>query len=283
MLRPSQLLDKVACRLRTTRDRRYVVDGVAITLPKGHLLDWYQKLHPKYDRWLPVLAAHLPRDSVVIDVGANIGDSAVPFLRRNIRTVCVEPSGFFQKYLSKNIADNGFADLAVVVKALVGCESGATHLRIDRGTARVSDRQHSNSRVEAISQSMSLDEIIGQAGGVTFLKIDTDGFDHDVLASGLQGIRTHHPIIYFENTVSVENVMGYEKVYDALETIGYSDIVVFDNRGHLMLNGTTWGTLKQINRYMMEPGVPGIPYLDVLTYCEEQRAVIGEALRAYLR
>ncbi len=130
---------------------------------------------------------------------------------------------------------------------------------------------------------MSLDEIIDQTGRVTLLKVDTDGCDHDVLASGLQGIRTYHPIIYFENTVGVENVIGYEKAYDALETLGYNDIIVFDNLGNLMLNGATWGTLKQINRYMMEPGVPGIPYLDVLVYCEEHRAVIGEALEAYLR
>ncbi len=130
---------------------------------------------------------------------------------------------------------------------------------------------------------MTLDEIIDQTGRVTLLKTDTDGFDHDVLASGLQGIRTHHPIIYFENTVRVENVIGYEKVYDALETLGYNGIVVFDNLGNLMLNGSTWSTLKQINRLMMAPGVRGIPYLDVLIYCEEHRAVIGEALQAYLR
>jgi FkbM family methyltransferase len=247
------------------------------------LLDWYQKLHPRYDRWLPVLAAHLPQDSLVIDVGANVGDSAVPFLRRNIRTVCVEPSRFFQKYLCKNIADSGFAHNAVVVEALVGCESGIKQLRIERGTAVVSDRHKPKRRVEAISQCVSLDEIIDQAGGVTLLKTDTDGFDHDVLASGLRGIRSHHPIIYFENAVCLENVTGYHKVYDALERLGYNDVVVFDNLGNLMLDGATWGTLKQLNRYMMEPGVPGIPYLDVLIYCNEHRAVIGEALRAYSR
>jgi hypothetical protein len=47
----------------------------SIELTPDHLLPTYQKNHPKYDRFLPVLVAHLEKGCVIVDVGANVGDS----------------------------------------------------------------------------------------------------------------------------------------------------------------------------------------------------------------
>jgi FkbM family methyltransferase len=258
-----------------------LIEDIPITLPKEHLLDWYQKIHPLYDRFLPALAAQLPENSTVIDVGANVGDSAIPFLKRNIRTYCVEPAAYFIKYLHKNLQTNGFLSKAVIINKLISSNASNKQLNVERGTAFVSDKENPQGKVESVHHSISLNELIDQTGQVTLIKSDTDGFDHDVLESGLIGIARHLPMIYFENTVTSENKTGYESVYDALMEMGYDHVVIFDNQGNIMFNAASWLILKQLNTYMMSAGIHGVPYLDILTYRSEHTSIVASALQTY--
>ncbi|MEI7464384.1 MAG: hypothetical protein WCJ87_03490 [Burkholderiales bacterium] len=48
---------------------------VSILMPKNHRLAEYKKRHRLYDQFLPHLARYLPTGGVVVDIGANVGDT----------------------------------------------------------------------------------------------------------------------------------------------------------------------------------------------------------------
>ena len=54
--------------------RKYDIKGYKIKLDYTHLLPDYKNDNPYYDSFLPHLVKYLPAKSLVIDVGANVGD-----------------------------------------------------------------------------------------------------------------------------------------------------------------------------------------------------------------
>lgn len=277
MPKMNMLLLKWVYRLARLRERTYAIENVPILLPPGHLLDWYQRLHPRYDRFLPVLAGALDQEAMVVDIGANIGDSAVPFLKRGIRTWCVEPAREFLPYLRKNLESNGFTDLAVIVDKLVSSRSGKIRLKVERGTAFVQDSATSGT----IENTISLDSLLESMPRVDLIKSDTDGFDHDVLHSGRDQIAKHKPLLYFENTVTPDNQSGYESLYRELRAIGYDRLVLFDNRGNILRDPASWDDLRHVNRQIMNGQLTGTPYLDVLCGTPAHQPLIDAAIRKF--
>lgn len=109
--------------LRTThRDQRYAIEGTPVVLPPEHRLPYFQAVFPSYDRYfLPILRAlAADRKVLLIDVGANVGDTAVAALSAagTIDVVAVEGNPCFVGYLRRNIAP--FAPRVTVVDRFVG-------------------------------------------------------------------------------------------------------------------------------------------------------------------
>lgn len=260
MNRLSQFILKWQYRLMRRKDRPYKIDGISIILPAGHPLDWYQKLHPKYDQFLPVVAAELSKDAVVLDIGANIGDSAIPFLKRGLETWCVEPAPEFLIYLRDNLQRNNLTDRAKVIERIVTTHQDGAYLNIHDGTAALETDSKSN----AMTNAISLDAILEQMDRIDLIKSDTDGWDYDVLLSGLAQIRAKQPLIYFENTLTKENKEGYGQLYTSLKEIGYTHLIIFDNLGNVMQAMTDWTALDQINLDILKGYKHGLPYTDVM-------------------
>ena len=73
-----------SCRKRMARTRdplwNWTIDGMELELPISHNLPFYRKKYPLYDTALARLAKKLDQSSPLgscIDVGANVGDTAV--------------------------------------------------------------------------------------------------------------------------------------------------------------------------------------------------------------
>lgn len=71
--------------------------------PFRHKPSRYYHKFPYYDKFLPILAKHLPQGTVV-DVGANIGTTALR-MRENCDNliICIEPDPKYLKYLAQNV------------------------------------------------------------------------------------------------------------------------------------------------------------------------------------
>ena len=85
--------------------RNYKIDKLYIKIDYAHRLPDYQILFPYYDRFLPHFVKYLPEDKVIIDVGANIGDTLAGMASNNdlLNYICIEANEGFFKELQKNV------------------------------------------------------------------------------------------------------------------------------------------------------------------------------------
>lgn len=273
----TRLVLKWYYRWNRMKEREYTMDDTKIILPPGHPLDWYQRLHPRYDTFLPVLAKTLKPDAVVVDIGANIGDSAIPFLKRDITTVCIEPAEEYLPFLIKNLERNNLLNKALIIDKIVTSQTKATKLIVHDGTATM----QSGTTEDINTNTISLDNILSHYAKVDLIKSDTDGWDYDVLLSGIAAINTLKPLLYFENTVSADNLSGYNQLYQSLNDAGYVQLSLFDNLGNLIDSHSSWHTVQDLNHRIMTNKVPGIAYLDILAGTVGHSEIIQQALAHY--
>ena len=114
--RPETLFERVRRRASwAVRDRfpyrRVVreVQGVTLTLPWAHRLPDYARDGSTYGQNLVELASLLKADEplTVLDVGANVGDSALQILKAtDARVLCVEADALYLEFLQLNVGDD---------------------------------------------------------------------------------------------------------------------------------------------------------------------------------
>lgn len=276
------LLQKFKAKKKTD----YQIGNFTISIPPNFALPKYQSTLKLYDRFLPVLASKLNSNSgLIVDIGANIGDTTIAMLQHCKNPfLCVEPSQVFLPYLEENL--NRLPSEEVkrisVVKKLIGTGSLSGELVYNGlGTATVNILDGTNSNTHT-----RLDDIISNALKVILLKVDTDGFDFDVLKSAEKTLRSDEPILYWENEISEDfQFSGFAELYSLLTQLGYRYIYVFDNFGNLMLEESSFEAVKNINTYIysMKKKVctRTIYYTDILAVTEKRHNVVKQAIEEY--
>lgn len=143
-----------------------------------------------------------PGDTV-LDVGANIGCTAVLFGSLARRVHCYEPSPSTFHFLERNVAASGLTNVRCYNFGL-GSEEKVTTLTYapaNRSGAFVSDRISASEghRIERI-QIRTLDAHVAELGvsRVDFLKIDVEGFEQSVLCGGSRTLQHHRPLVVME-------------------------------------------------------------------------------------
>lgn len=140
---------------------------------------------------------------VVLDVGANVGDYAQRVLQSTGATVySFEPQPLVAKGLSERLVP--FGERAVVVPRGVGAESGVLELRYNPDSSELASF---SAEVDAISYVrnverievpvVSLDDYAAEVGltRVDFIKIDTEGFEREVLLGAERVLRELRPAL----------------------------------------------------------------------------------------
>jgi hypothetical protein len=95
----------------------------------------------------------------------------------------------------------------------------------------------------------SLDDILANwLDQVVLLKVDTDGFDADVISSGMSMIETSQLMLFWEGGTS--DAIAFESMYEKLAAAGYDRFWIFDNFGNLILNECGTKELKDFDRYV---------------------------------
>lgn len=275
-------------------------NGYRFALPADHLLAQYQRNHPLYDRFLPVLAGMLPANSVAIDVGANCGDTLAAMFDANpaLHYVCVEPDSTFFNYLKHNALHIQRAHPKAridLVQSLVGQSGHSAVLDGGGGSkhARQVDATLDSTPTNEIHQSIPMDVIASQILGnaqstVRLLKSDVDGFDHDVLGSATQLITTVKPILFFECQVSnQEQLLAYKACINSLFLHGYSGFWLFDNFGNPMFCAKHAQEIDQVLDYIWRQGrqraTRTVYYVDILAVTPYDEALAKNAIDAYVK
>mgnify|MGYP001766022705 CR=1 FL=1 len=258
----------------------------SIVLPADHKLPIYQLRHPRYDRFLPHLVKSIESNSIIIDVGANCGDTLAGMVVENseAKYICIEPDTAFHHELLSNITRIKIAhpNLDVLtVKHLVGKSlsnvslegtGGTKHAVVGKGT----------------DVAIPLDEILKgiPCPPVRLLKIDVDGFDYDVIDSAQALLFSQQPILFFECQYDFEyQKVGYKKTIQWLNSIGYTDWTLFDNFGEVMLRTNVIHQIFQLMEYIWRQNTQSatrtIFYYDILAGTRKDADLISEALNTY--
>ena len=268
---------------------RHRYENFTILLPAEHLLPVYQRQHPRYDRFLPHLAAALGPDATIIDVGANCGDTLAGMVERNPRAtyVCVEPDDGFFRYLRTNIARMraSLGPLSVhVVQSLVGQSVGGVSLAGGGGTRHAVTADGA----AAGHVPVTLDSILAVLPPLTvrLLKSDVDGFDYDVIDSTAGLLAAQKPILFFEAQCDFDwQLAGFTRTIAWLSGQGYRHWCAFDNFGEIVLRTGDAGEIGQLLGYVWKQNqgkaTRTIHYFDLLACTAADAGLIARVLDSY--
>jgi FkbM family methyltransferase len=271
-LRPRRLLTR---ELRLEQDNRHCV----LLAPPEHRLDVYRAANPLYDRRLPLLARLVGAAApgcVIIDVGANIGDT-VALCRMagcDAPFIAVEPSPQYFALLEENrkALPSLFKNVHAL-RAFIG--AGTEHLSLvaGAGTAHVQiNYRTANPDTASDTPTLPLSQVTEQE--VSLIKIDTDGYDAIILSASVEFLRRARPVIWAEAEVSdpADEQRWSQLCTDLAES--HPHMCIFDNFGFLVAHGavadkqiTFLDLLRYTRRHkageVKQIGPPRIYYIDV--------------------
>lgn len=228
--------------------RKISLHGISLIVPMNHMFDFYKSRNALYDHFLPVLCNELSKVSSgvkIIDIGANVGDT-IALIRGagvNSEIIAVEASSFFFDLLRKNIsAEPDYYGQTRLIHAFVGDPNKKLKLTYTTGTAGASESSESN-----VSESnvIALDQI--DDGNVGLVKIDTDGYDGNILLSSLSYIRAKKPILWAETLIP--DIGAFSQWSDFIKGIlgFYEGFYLFDNTGRPVI----FGVLDQSSAHLL--------------------------------
>jgi FkbM family methyltransferase len=125
-------------------------------------------------------------DAVCVDVGANIGSTALAWTRtlKRGKIYAIEPHPETYRILLRNIGLNGATDIILPRQIAVGSNDGESTLLVsDQGTMAMRPGNYKWQGREISTPLMTLDSFIEKEGikSIDILKIDIEGFEAEAL------------------------------------------------------------------------------------------------------
>jgi FkbM family methyltransferase len=216
------------------------VQGVRMVLPWSHRLPDYATWGPRYGQNLVDLARLLAEGGplTVLDVGANVGDSALQILHATeARVLCVEADRAYLEFLHRNVDSDERISVVEVLLTPEDQDSGRTAVRTG-GTTRFVDGRGQDA-MPTISAAR-LREQHPEFAALRLVKSDTDGYDVDLVPAIAEAWADARPVLFFEYDPYLTRLAGLDPaaVWPRLERLGYHRVAVWDN-GAAPLGQTT--------------------------------------------
>ena len=194
-----------------------IVEGRDITLLPTLIDQTYEKY--EIDWFISLIASNSDR-KLFIDIGANVGIYATLATRHsedNVFCVAIEPDPRNLTKLKSNISKNEASERVQILPCAVGMKNLDDNESLERmfllsqygatsRLVRIGDRAERGS-IESV-KIRTLNEIVedfhNESYDLVVIKIDVEGFEPEVLASGIDSIKTIRPFLLIEYT-SVPN------------------------------------------------------------------------------
>ena len=287
----SQLSRWVAARLRRMfgqavgpQEVVQMIGSSSLVLPAGHGRIKYRSTWQLYDEPLAYIASAIREvhgEYRAIDIGANVGDTAAAINAGGaVPVLCIEGDEAYWDYLERNARTLG--PHVVLEKSFVGGESGYV-------SADALERGHgTTSAVRAIETGaangvpvLRLEQILNRHASfrdARLLKVDTDGFDFDILVAHNEYLAARKPIVFFEYLIRTTGG-DFEKSLDCINrmlAIGYDRFLVFDNFGNYLLSTASCDTFRDLNLFLLSNAAFGqaVYYLDICAFAPSHADVL---------
>lgn len=210
---------------------RRTVRSTDMLMPLSHMLPKYALAYPYYDTLLPSLAKYLAatREIVFVDIGANIGDTAKlvhSAAGDNVSFICVEADEAYFPLLQMNTRSMSAACHLV----LAGAETRQFSASAQRNSLGTTSYELGRG---AQKQVMRTDDII-DGRQVDIIKIDTDGFELEVLKGMTRTLQEQNAAIFIEFSPWHLETYGKTRAEDVvtlLRDAEYQHVIVYDHTG----------------------------------------------------
>ena len=222
--------------IRDRMPRRKVVrdvQGVRMVLPWSHRLPDYAAASASYGQNLVDLARLLAETSPlkVMDIGANVGDSALQILHAaDGNVLCIEGDPAYLEFLHLNVDKD---DRIAVVEALLAVGEAGERTKAVRtgGTTRFVSGD-ADDAMPSVTPAALRAEFPGFAD-LRLVKSDTDGYDISLVPVVAEEWADARPVLFFEYDPYLIRLAGLDPlaVWPRLQELGYTDIAVWDNGG----------------------------------------------------
>lgn len=186
------------------------VQGVDLIVPWSHALPDYARKRPTYGQNIVCLADELHRREgrptqpmAVLDVGANVGDTAAQILARTeARVLCVEADPYWAEFLHRNLDHDPRA--TIVEALLVAGDLSGQDVRAVRanGTTRFAEHASAPTAAAAAAAAPSITAAELRRAhpgfdGLRLVKSDTEGFDTKIVPAVVEAWRDRSPVVFF--------------------------------------------------------------------------------------
>jgi FkbM family methyltransferase len=197
---------------------------------------------------LALIAACLSgaRERTFVDVGANVGNHVLFAAANGARVVAVEPYGAVRRQLEAKLQENSLTDVFV-------CPVGfGSHSHFETYVQPSGSNQGSGSflRSSQLAGDMQLevqrgDDVLAELkiDKVSMIKVDTEGYEVDVLKGLSQTLAANRPIVMFEWSQDPELSRK-----EACLSLFPKEYLFFDLRG-----GRNWGLFFRRTGFSLQP------------------------------
>ena len=161
-----------------------------------------------------ICSRYIKPDSVICDIGANIGNHTVYFAKHCVPRIiyAFEPVKETFEYLMDNVRLNHFEDTVNAMNVALGAKAFRGDVKVTDESNCGANQIHEDGNGEVTG--ITLDSL--GIGKVDFFKIDVEGFEYNVIMGGYETLRKSDATIFIEIFDD-----RFERVNSLLEEIGY--------------------------------------------------------------
>ncbi len=210
------------------------VQGVRLVLPWSHRLPDYATWGPLYGQNLVELARGLAEAApplTVLDVGANVGDSAVQILNAaDGKVLCIEADRAYLDFLHRNVDSDKRVSVVEALLVVDEGSSGGTAVRTG-GTTRFVKGAATDAMPTVSATRLRNDNPAFR--DLRLVKSDTDGYDVNLVPAIAEAWADARPVLFFEYDPYLTRLADLDPlaVWPRLAELGYRHVAVWDNGG----------------------------------------------------
>jgi FkbM family methyltransferase len=160
------------------------------------------------------------KNKTVIDVGTNIGDSAIHFIHHGAkRVIGLEPFPINYTFFKLNVKRNNLAEKIEIIQG--GCSSKSSSIYVNPNLSGLSYKMENTNGGQKINQ-FSIEELIKKYNIIDgVIKMNCEGCEYDVI------INTPNEILNFFSHMIIQYHGGHQTLMKKLEDSGF--IVTFES------------------------------------------------------
>lgn len=251
-----QIIDTAMSRKSTVSYRSHDIIFVVPNWLTQYRIDTFAIKEPETLEWID----SIPEDSVLWDVGANIGLYGIYAAKaRNCRVYAFEPSVFNLELLARNIFANGLTDQVCIVPVALSDQLGTNQMHMtttEWGGALSTFGQDFGWDGKVIRQvfefqtlGLSMEDAMQRLAipRPDYIKMDVDGLEHMILKGGadvLQGIKG----------ILIEiNDDFHEQAEQCQQLLSRAGLVLKEKRHSEMIATNTQGFQNSYNQIWIRP------------------------------